>query len=137
MKSIHVNYMLVCENVHEHEGGMVDFLKVFDVKPLKEIPTKLNFVLVINLEYSITDNDLNELKLRILNSENKILSKDLNIELRKESQTDHKVITNSMNVLRMANFPIDTSGEYKFQLIYNDKIIGNCGIMFLEEGSVK
>ena len=132
MQPIHVRYIITCENVVEKEQGMTDFINVFDWRLIEEIPSKLDFQLVVSFEYRLLEEENRKISLKIANPENRQMIKGLSIELEPS-----KIEEDAMNVfnaiIRLPNFPVQHLGDYKFFIFYDEEVISKHVISFRKE----
>jgi len=135
MGKVFTRYLLTCDEVVEHKNGNLDFINVFESKILSDFPTKLNFVLMLAVEYNLKYKENRELKIDIILPDKTIKGNSLIIILNEDDNTDDEnELFVAINQINIPNFPIDEEGQYTFVASYNEKVIGRHSVLFNREG---
>lgn len=134
MRPVQVKYMLASKEAIQNENNTVNFIEVFDVKELKEIPVKVDFTLIVSLAHKLKKEDSKEITVKIILPINKTKIRDIVIPLVEEGGQGEGKDTTGLSILRLSNFPVDIEGAYSFQLIYEDEMIFGHEVVFRKEG---
>ncbi|HDR7801323.1 hypothetical protein CN630_19795 [Bacillus wiedmannii] len=120
MGYLYSKYIITCKNVVQHSDGTLSFERAFEMYPLKKIPSKLDFNLVVGLDYSLTEDDELLVNFEITDPDDKILLKNNLLEL-VPVEYGHSAFV--ANITSLKNVPVEKSGMYTIYIYHGDRII--------------
>jgi hypothetical protein len=130
MSFIYTKYIITCEEIVEEKDGSLTFIKVFDRRNLKEFPAKINFFLVLAIEYSLTKKEDRDIKISFVGPNEDDLENEIEFTLR-ETKKNHGML--SLNKIKLSGVPLKDEGSLSVLVQHKEKIIARQDIIVQQE----
>jgi hypothetical protein len=133
MTHIYPKYILTCHEVTEHGDDTFSFNRVFESLKVIGFPVKLDFNLVLGIDYSLTKKDNRMVSISIVDQDNKrVDDRIFEIEL-KHTSKKNSIFT--INVIKIVNFHVERENQYSILVHHKGQLLASHDIYVTgEEG---
>ncbi|UOQ85704.1 DUF6941 family protein [Gracilibacillus salinarum] len=127
-----VNNITFCKDITMHDDGTNTYHNVFDVLTFDSFPKKLEFLVIVGLEYNLQERDNRHFYFHFKSPK----GKKIGDKIKQQFAPSEKKKTFIEGQFKFKNFPVETEGFYEFYIEYNDEVIGSnlIYIQDMEEG---
>ncbi|AJI02661.1 hypothetical protein AQ16_5847 (plasmid) [Bacillus cereus G9241] len=120
MGFLYSKYIITCKNAMSHSDGTLTFERAFEHLSLKRLPTKIDFYLVVGLDYSLGSDDDLSISFEITDPNDDLLAEGVLLDLEPVEFENSAFVANITN---LKNVPVKKRGLYTIYIKHQGRVI--------------